>query len=148
MATVMTLSDDLIINARVRVPLSALTYRASRASGPGGQHVNKTESAVELIFDLAHTPVLTGDERRRAMTKLASHLDSEGVLHIESQTERSQLRNREEVTRRFAQLLREALVVPRKRHKTRPTRSSVAARLQTKRRVGETKHRRQTVGDD
>ena len=138
-------SDDVIlINTRVRVPLRELTYRASRASGPGGQNVNKTESAVELLFDLAHTTAMTDDERRRAMAKLTTYLDGDGVIHIESQSERSQLRNREEATRRFAQLLREALVVPKPRRKTRPTRSSVEARLSSKKREGTIKKMRRT----
>jgi len=141
-------SSMLIINTRVRVPMSELTYRASRASGPGGQNVNKTETAIELLFDLAHTPVLTDDERRRAMAKLTTYLDGDGVLRVESQSERSQLRNREEATRKFAQLLREALVLPKKRRKTKPTRSSVETRLQSKKRVGQAKRQRRRTSDE
>lgn len=142
------LSSTLIINAKVRVSLSELTFRASRASGPGGQHVNKTESAIELIFDLARTTALTDDERRRVLVKLASYVDGDGVLHIESQSERSQLRNREEATRKFAQLLREALVLPKKRRKTKPTRSSIESRLQSKKRAGQVKNQRRVTSDE
>jgi ribosome-associated protein len=140
--------DEIVINARVRVPFSELAFRASRASGPGGQNVNKTESAIELLFDLAHTSALTDDERRRAQGKLAAHVDSDGVMHVESQSERSQLRNREEAIRKFAQLLREALVIPKQRRKTKPTRSSIEARLQTKKRTGDIKRHRRSMTHD
>ena len=141
-------SDDVIvINTHVRVSMRELVYRASRASGPGGQNVNKTESAVELLFDLARTHALNADERRRATAKLTTYLDGDGVLHIESQSERSQLRNREEATRRFAQVLREALVLPKQRRKTRPTRSSIEARLQSKQREATVKKLRHAADD-
>ena len=137
------LNTDLVINQRVRIPRTELEYRFARASGPGGQHVNKTETAVELWFDLAHSPALNSEERMLAMQRLATLLDSDGVLHLVSQSERSQLRNREEVTRRFAQLLRNALIPLKRRRATRPSRASQEARLEHKRRAGQTKRTRQ-----
>jgi ribosome-associated protein len=98
---------------------------------------------VELLFDLAQSPALNEDERRRAMARLHPHLDGAGVMHLESQSERSQLKNREAVTRRFAQLLREALVPPKPRRKTKPTRSSIESRLQSKKQASEIKRQRQ-----
>ncbi|MFC1466123.1 MAG: alternative ribosome rescue aminoacyl-tRNA hydrolase ArfB [Candidatus Brachytrichaceae bacterium NZ_4S206] len=137
-----TRDDDLIINAHVRIPMDELVYRFSRASGAGGQHVNKTETAVELLFDLTHTPSLDDAQRKQAMTRLAQYLDDEGVLHLESRSERSQRRNREEVTRRFVQLLRQALTPVKRRRKTRPPRYSREARLRQKRRTSELKQQR------
>ncbi|MCS6848291.1 MAG: alternative ribosome rescue aminoacyl-tRNA hydrolase ArfB [Anaerolineae bacterium] len=134
--------DDLIINAHVRVPMRELTYRFARASGAGGQHVNKTETAVELLFDLANTPSLDDAQRRRATARLARYLDDEGVLHLESRGERSQLRNREEVTRRFVRLLRQALAPAKQRRKTRPPRRAVEERLRRKHRTSELKRQR------
>lgn len=139
-----TQEDDLIINAHVHIPIGELSYRFSRASGAGGQHVNKTETAVELLFDLAHTPALDDAQRRQAMTRLARYLDDEGVLHLESRSERSQLRNREEVTRRFVQLLRQALAPAKRRRKTRPPRRAAEERLRRKRRTSEIKRQRRT----
>jgi ribosome-associated protein len=142
----MAASDDdssgLVINERVRIPAVELRFEFVRSSGAGGQHVNKTETAVALLFDLARSPSLTDSERERALAKLATRVNSDGVLRLESQDSRSQLKNREEVVRRFAQLLREALVVPRKRRKTKPTRGAIESRLNDKRRLSERKRDR------
>ncbi len=135
-------ADLLIINESVRIPRSELAYRYARSSAPGGQHTNKTETAVELLFDLAHSPWLTEPERALATQRLARYLDSDGMLHLESQSERSQLRNRDEVTQRFAELLRQALRPVRPRRQTRPSRASRERRLAQKRYVAEVKTRR------
>ncbi|MCL5997341.1 MAG: aminoacyl-tRNA hydrolase [Chloroflexi bacterium] len=134
---------SLMVNESVRIPYADLTFRFTRSSGPGGQHVNKSETAVELLFDLANTPHLTDAERALAMQRLASYLDSDGVLHPVSQSMRSQLKNREDVVQRFVALLRQALIPPRRRRATRPSRAAHERRLARKRRIGEIKRQRQ-----
>jgi ribosome-associated protein len=139
--------DALIINARVRIPLSELSYETTRSSGAGGQHVNKNETAVALLFDLARSPSLNDAERARAQAKLASRINTAGVLRVESQESRSQVKNREEVTRRFAQLLRDALLAPKKRIKTKPPRRSIEKRLVSKKHRGAIKRDRRGDAD-
>ena len=134
---------DLQITDAVAIPLSELRYQFSRSGGPGGQHVNRTETQVELTFDVRGTPSLTESQRARALAKLGSAVDSRGVLHLTCQTTRSQSRNRAEVTERFQRLLRQALHVPKSRRATRPHRAAVERRLQEKRRAGMIKQARQ-----
>jgi ribosome-associated protein len=136
-------NNSVVINTRISIPMSELSFQFARASGPGGQNVNRVESAVELSFDLVHTPFLTEVERERVRTKLGSLVDSNGVLHIVAQSERSQLRNREEVILRFTKLLRDALITPKARRPTRPSRRAKENRLVAKKRAGETKRLRQ-----
>ncbi len=133
---------DIVINARISIPLSELSFQFARASGPGGQNVNRVESAVELTFDLQNSTRLSDAERERTRQKLGSLVDSSGVMHVVAQSERSQLRNRQEVVIRFAALLREALIVPKKRRKTRPTKSSVERRIESKKRDSHIKRSR------
>ena len=75
-------STFLIINSELHLPLAELQYRFARSGGPGGQHVNKTETQVELLFDVAHSPSLTDAQRQRLLTKLKNVIDQEGVLHL------------------------------------------------------------------
>jgi len=133
---------------KVSIPLSELSFRFSRSSGPGGQHVNRTETRVELLFDLARSPSLSKEQRERALRALKPYLDQGGVMHLVSQSTRSQLRNRQEVVGRFRTLLREALRVPKKRYPTRPTRAARAKRLEEKRRRSEIKKLRRRAPPD
>lgn len=142
------MSDEvLVINERVRIPLADLTFAATRSSGPGGQHVNKTESAIELAFDLAGSPYLTDVEKRLAGERLPGYVDAAGVLRITAQSERSQSRNKDAAVERFVQLLRAALLVPRRRRPTRPPRGAAERRLESKRRTSAIKRARKR-GDD
>ena len=134
--------DTLIINEQVAIPLSELNFRFARGGGPGGQHVQRTETKVELLFDLTNSPSLGDEQRALAQSRLASRLDSDGVLHLTSQAGRSQAENRADVTERFRRLLAAALK-PRKRRKpTRPGAAARQRRLDAKRRRAQTKQRR------
>lgn len=140
--------DALAVNARVAIPRAELSVRVSRSGGPGGQHVNTSSTRVELSWDLGASRALTDDERARARTALASKLDGTGVLRVVASDTRSQTQNRVLAEERLAALVRRALVVPRVRRKTKPTRASVERRLETKRKSGSKKRDRRWRGDD
>ena len=141
-------TTDLAINSQVSVPLAELRYRFVRSSGPGGQHVNKAETQVELTFDVAHSPALSEAQRQRILGKLKNLIDAEGVLHLSAQSERSQLRNREAVTERFRALLAAALHVPKSRRPTRPSAASQERRIVSKKRRGQAKQLRKRMDDE
>jgi ribosome-associated protein len=117
----------------VAIPRAELTYRASRSGGPGGQHVNTSSTRIELTWNAATSPSLTEEQRARVMEKLAGRMDGEGVLRLAASDHRSQLRNREAATVRFAELIARALHVDAPRRATRPTRASREERLRAKR---------------
>jgi len=131
------------VTSEVAIPLAELEFRASRASGPGGQGVNTTDSRVELRFDLAASPSLPPEARARALRRLGPRVDSRGVLRVVAQAQRSQLANRRAAVERFAELLAGALATRRTRRPTRPTRAAAARRVESKRRRSETKRQRQ-----
>lgn len=140
--------DSLRINDELTIPLAELSFRFSRSSGPGGQHVQKSSTRVELLFDVANSPSLTDAERARVLGRLSSYVDTSGVLHLVSQSERSQLRNREEVIARFQALVRKALKRRKRRKPTQPTTASKERRLRTKKRRGQIKQWRGKIDED
>lgn len=143
------MDDDVLrINDWVSIPLDELGYRFSRSSGPGGQHVQKSSTRVELLFDVTHSPSLSDEDRSRVLKRLSGYIDSDGVLHLTAQSERSQLRNREEVVARFEALMRKALKRLKVRKTTKPTAASREKRLQTKRKRSRQKQLRGRVRDD
>ena len=144
----MSEENVLVINKAVRISPSELHYQFVRSSGPGGQHVNRSATQVELTFDLANSPSLTDEQKARARAALKSYVDKEGALHLASQTFRSQLQNREDVTARFAELMRRALRVPKKRRPTRPTAGSKERRLESKHRRSIIKRNRRLTATD
>lgn len=137
--------NEIRITRELAIPLSELEFRFSRSGGPGGQRVNRRETRVELLFDIQHSPSLNDAQRARLLTRLASHIDSEGILRIVATTYRSQLRNREEALERFVQLLRRGLHVPRQRFPTKPSPQSIQQRLEQKRRRAEIKAQRKRI---
>jgi ribosome-associated protein len=122
----------LVVDPRVTIPDGDLTWHAVRASGPGGQNVNKVASKVELRFDLRNTTALAPDVKARLEALAKNAIDANGVLHVTSQATRDQRQNLDDAREKLATLVRQALFVPKKRRKTRPTRGSVERRLTAK----------------
>jgi ribosome-associated protein len=142
-------APTLDVSPALQLPLAELEYRASRSGGPGGQHVNTSSTRVEVWWDVAASPSLSEEQRQRLLARLASRLDGAGRLRLVSSSSRSQLRNREEVTERLRELVARALVVPKVRKRTRPSRAAKAARLEQKRRRAALKRdRRRPRGDE
>lgn len=122
-------------------------FRTSRSSGPGGQHVNKTETRVELIWAPAGSLCLNETQKTILMKRLGHRVTEDGVLLLASEKYRSQHRNKAEVTERFLDLVLSSLVPVKKRRPTRPTRSSVEERIKNKKIRGELKRSRRNPGD-
>jgi ribosome-associated protein len=129
------------IPAGLTIPAAELTEQFSRSSGPGGQHVNTSDSKVQLSLDLATASFLTETQRERALSSLAPRL-SGTVLTVASETQRSQLKNRQDARMRLAQLLREALAPPVPRRATKPSRNSRRRRVRAEQRRSEIKRNR------
>lgn len=132
----------------MEIPRAELAVRASRAGGPGGQHVNTSSTRVEITWNVRHSSALTDIHRARALTALASRLDGEGAIRVVASDTRSQRQNRELAEQRLAEVVRRALLVPRKRKATKPTRASVERRLEGKKRSASRKRERRWKGDD
>jgi ribosome-associated protein len=141
-------SSLLSIRPGVAVPKHKLSYRATRSGGPGGQHVNTSSTRVELTWDLASTKALSEELRARAMTRLATRLDGQGVLRLVSDRTRSQLQNKEDVTERFVEVLRAALTLPKARRATKVSKAAKARRVDAKKRHGAKKADRRKRHDD
>jgi ribosome-associated protein len=142
----MTGSDGSVeITPALSIPWRELAFHATSAGGAGGQHVNRTATRIELRWNVAESPSLTDAQRALLLARLAKRLDRTGRIRLVSDERRSQRQNREAAVERFIKVVASALHVARPRKKTRPTRSSVERRLDTKKKRASTKATRQPV---
>ncbi len=130
------------MNIRSRAFEKEFKFITSRSSGKGGQHVNKTESKVELRFDVFDSELLSEDEKELLVKKAGNKINSEGILRIVTQKERSQIKNKKICIEKFYELIENALKKPKERKKTRPSIKSILKRLKNKKQHSEKKQRR------
>lgn len=134
--------QNLVIAGGPTIPAAELSWSASRASGPGGQHVNKTSTRVTLEWSVRDSAVLDESQRARLLKKLSSRITNDGVLQVHADDNRSQLRNREIAAERLVALVANALQRPKTRRPTRPGKGARERRLNAKKRQGQKKARR------
>jgi ribosome-associated protein len=137
----------LVVTATLTIPSSELDFTAIRAQGKGGQNVNKVASAVQLRFDAARSRALPEHCRARLLALRDQRIAADGVVVIKAQQFRSQEQNKADALERLADLVRRALVVPKPRRATKPTRSSQNRRLDSKAKHARLKRERRTVED-
>ena len=133
---------------RLQIPRTEVSYRATRAGGPGGQHVNTSSTRVELWWNLRESAALTDPQRALLAERLAHRLDQDGWLRLVEAGSRSQLRNKEAVTERFLALVAQALRPPKVRKPTGIPKAQKARRLETKRKRAQVKRLRGKVAGD
>lgn len=140
--------DPLVVNASLVIPAESLAMTAVRASGPGGQNVNKVASKVELRFDLAGCEALGNDVKQRLRALAGKRVDEHGTLLLTSQKTRDQSRNLEDARERLREMVAQALVVPKARRATKPSRRAKQRRLDDKKAVSARKRDRTGGRDD
>jgi len=135
-------STYLNVTTTLAIPRAELSYRATKAGGPGGQHVNTSSTRIELLWDLSGSTAIDEAQRERLRIKLGPRLDAEGNVRVVASEHRSQRQNRLAAEERLAALVRHALIVPKKRRATKPTKAAKERRLAEKKRRSEKKRDR------
>ena len=136
------------INRSLTIPGHEVEYRFTTSGGPGGQHANKASTRVVLLWNVTRSEALGPRQRQRILGALRTRIDKEGNLRLTSDRHRSQMQNRNDVTERFRALIHDALIPPKARVATGPTKASKERRLQAKKRRGATKRARTVRPDD
>ncbi len=136
-------ADELVITERVRIPFSEFVFASSRSGGPGGQNVNKVNSRIQLRWNPSNSPSIEADVAERFIRLAGKRMTKEGDILITGQEHRDAPKNKADCLERLAELLRAALVKPRVRKATKPSRGSKERRLKEKKQRSETKQGRQ-----
>lgn len=142
------MSDDILLQNGLIIPTHEIEIAASKAGGPGGQHVNKTMSRITVRWNVRNTQIFTPEQKERVLQKLASRLTEEGEIVVHNSESRSQMHNKKMALKNLASLINKALHVPKKRMKTRVSAGAQEARLQEKSHRGNIKKMRQGKFDE
>lgn len=126
------MKDDVYIKNGISIPADEIEFKVSRSGGPGGQHVNRTESKVSVYWNIKNTRILTDEQKLRVLNNIHTHVTDDGVLVIHNSESRSQQQNKQAALATLATVIRKALYIPKKRMKTKISKAVKEARLQEK----------------
>lgn len=133
------------MNAPISIPVELLEFRVSRSSGPGGQHVNKTDTKVEALLHIANATCFTDEQRERLLLKLANRINKDGYLSVTCQQTRSQLTNKEKAIDKLNQLINKALAEDKPRKPTKVPKAVIEKRIKNKKLTSEKKQNRKKL---